>query len=565
MSAYYLGLDCSTQSLTAMVLEVAGAREQCASTDAVDEGAATDRPRLVFAHSIAFDDELPHYGTRHGVLPRADSAVALSPPLMWAEALERMFAVLAGSGLDLSRIRAISGSAQQHGSVYLGEGAAAILARLDPARPLAGQLVPGHGAVTGDGVARAPAAGFFSRSVSPIWMDASTGVECDEITEAVGGARRLARITGSRAFARFTGPQIRKFWKTEPEGWAATARIHLVSSFLASLLIGSHAPLEPGDAAGMNLMDLHTRDWSMAALDATAPDLAGRLPEVVPSSTIVGVLAPYWRERFGLPPAHIVAFSGDNPSSLIGTGLVREGTVAISLGTSDTVFGLMHSARVDSDGTGHVFGAPTGDYMGLTCFRNGSLARERVRDEHGLDWAGFGAALRATPPGNDGALMFPWFEPEITPHVAVPGVRRVDLDAADGPRNVRALVEAQMMAMANHSRWMRVEIDVIHATGGAAVNDDILQVMADVFDAEVRRFAVSNSACLGAALRARHADALADGRELAWDEVVRGIAEPGAPAIRPDAAAAAVYEHARRRYEELEERALDAAGKLEER
>jgi xylulokinase len=542
MNAYYLGIDCSTQSLTAMLLEVEDAREHDASSAVMHNGGGARSATVAFEHTLVFDEELPHYGTRHGVLPREDPLAALSPPLMWAEALERIFAALADSGLDLSRIRAISGSAQQHGSVYLGDGAAAIMARLDPARPLAEQLVA--------------APGFFSRSVSPIWMDASTGVECDEITEALGGARRLARVTGSRAFERFTGPQIRKFWKAEPEGWAATARIHLVSSFLASLLTGGHAPLEPGDASGMNLMDLHTRDWSMAALDATAPDLVDKLPAVVPSSTVVGVPAPYWRERFGLPPARVVAFSGDNPSSLIGTGLVREGTVAISLGTSDTVFGLMHSARVDSDGTGHVFGAPTGDYMGLTCFRNGSLARERVRGEHGLDWAGFGAALRATPPGNDGALMFPWFEPEITPHVSVPGLRRIDLDAADGPRNVRALVEAQMMAMANHSRWMRVEIDVIHATGGAAVNEDILRVMADVFGAEVRRFEVSNSACLGAALRARHADALADGRALAWEELVRGIAEPGAPAIRPDARAAAVYDRLRHRYEELEEIAL---------
>ncbi len=72
------------------------------------------------------------------------------------------------------------------------------------------------------------------------------------------------------------------------------------------------------------------------------------------------------------------------PCSLVGVGLVREGRLAISLGTSDTVFGLMREPRVDRTGTGHVFGAPTGDYMGLTCFKNGSLARERIRDQFGL-------------------------------------------------------------------------------------------------------------------------------------------------------------------------------------
>jgi hypothetical protein len=54
--------------------------------------------------------------------------------------------------------------------------------------------------------------------------------------------------------------------------------------------------------------------------------------------------------------------------------------------------------------------------------------------------------------------MLPWFEPEITPEVLTPGVRRYGLDPDDGPANVRAVVEAQMMAMANHSAWMGVGV-----------------------------------------------------------------------------------------------------------
>ena len=80
----------------------------------------------------------------------------------------------------------------------------------------------------------------------------------------------------------------------------------------------------------------------------------------------------------------------------------------------------MRTARPEPSGIGHVFGAPTGGCMGLTCFANGSLARERVRDAYGLDWAAFDAALRRTPPGNGGALMLPWSEPEITPRSRAP-------------------------------------------------------------------------------------------------------------------------------------------------
>jgi xylulokinase len=489
----YLGLDSSTQSLTAIVLDAEGPRRE-----------------VVFQSSLQFDEALPQYGTHHGVLPSDDPAVARSSPLMWAEALDVMLGRVARSGLDLSRLAAMSGSAQQHGSVYLSGGGE-------------------RGSVVGP---------FrLSREESPIWMDSSTSAECAEIAAAVGGDAILAAHTGSRAFERFTGPQIRRFFKTSPDRYGATSRIHLVSSFLASLLIGGHAPVDPGDGAGMNLMDLATRTWWPAAVDATAPDLAAKLPAIVPSTRVVGALSPHWRRRHGLPAARVAAWSGDNPCSLVGTGLVREGLVAVSLGTSDTIFGPMREPRVSTDGTGHVFGSPTADdnaFMGITVFRNGSLARERIRDAFGLTWDGFSRALDETPPGNGGRMMLPWFEPEITPRVAAPGVRRFDLDPDDASGNVRAVVEAQMMAMAIHSAWMGVEVKTIYATGGASANRQILQVMADVFDADVYQFVVDNTACLGAALRAYHADALASGRPIAWDDVVRGVAEPvAASLVRP--------------------------------
>ncbi len=488
----YLGLDSSTQSLTAIVLDVEDGRSQ-----------------VVFEASLAFDEILPAYGTRHGVLPGAEDGVVVSSPLLWADALDLMMEKIVASGLDVSRLAAIAGSAQQHGSVYLNASASSTLARLDPGRPPADQL-----------------SGCLSRAVSPIWMDSSTSRECREIAAAVGGSSVLAERTGSRAFERFTGPQIRKFFKQNPEAYAATDRIHVVSSFLASLLAGRHVPIDPGDGSGMNLMDLASGAWWPPALDATAPGLAAKLPGLAPAWTIVGTLSPYWQARHRLPPSRVVIWSGDNPCSLIGTGLVREGIAAISLGTSDTIFSLMRKPRTDAGGTGNVFGAPTGDFMGLTCFANGSIARERIRDQFGLTWSGFSAALDATPPGNGGRILLPWFDPEITPPVSAPGVRRHNLAIDDVKGHVRGVVEAQMLSMALHSKWMQVDVDTIHATGGGSANREILRVMADVFGAEVCQFQVANSACLGAALRARHADAVALGHRQEWDDIVSPVVEP---------------------------------------
>jgi xylulokinase len=517
----YLGLDSSTQGLTAIAISIEG----------------KDR-RVAFESSLSFDEALPHYGTRHGVLPRTDSTIATSSPLMWAEALDLMMARVAGGGLDLQQLAAVSGSAQQHGSVYLNIAWARAVSTLDATRPLVQQL-----------------RSVFAREQSPIWMDSSTAEECAEITASVGGEAVLAQRTGSRAFERFTGPQIRRFFKRMPEGYRATARVHLVSSFLASLLAGADAPVDPGDASGMNLMDLATQDWWQDALEATAPELREKLPTVVPSRTVVGTLSPYWQARYGLPAAKVIAWSGDNPCSLIGTGLVREGRVAVSLGTSDTVFGLMREPRVDVTGTGHVFGAPTGDYMGLTCFQNGSLARERVRNEFGMDWAAFSRALDTTAPSV--RIVLPWFEPEITPAVPIAGVHWYGPRRSGPDAEVRALVEAQMMAMALHSKWMGVEIDIIHATGGAAANRSILQTMADVFGATVYQLEVAQSAALGAALRAAHGDLATSDSPAGWEDVIRGFAEPLATTrLEPDARRHAFYRGLMRVYAACEAHAL---------
>ena len=512
--ALYVGLDSSTQSLTATVIE-----------------ATAEGRRVVFDGSIVFDRDLPHYRTANGVTRHDDPLVVTSPPLMWVEALDMMMATLARQRtFDPSEIVAIAGCAQQHGTVYLNDAYAGSLAALDGSRPLAEQLE-----------------GVFSRRESPVWMDESTGAQCAALARALGGADDVARVTGSRPFARFSGPQIKKFAALDAAGYAMTRRIDLVSSFLASLLLGAPAPLDPGDAAGMNLMDIRTRRWSPAALDATAPALAQRLPEIKDSSARIGVLARYWRERYGLPPAELLPWTGDNPSSLVGAGLVQAGDVGVSLGTSDTVFGPIDTPPAEPRWA-NVFGSPTGGYMLLVCFRNGSLAREHIRGRYGLDWAGFSRALETTPPGNNGALMIPWVEAEITPTIDSPGVRRFNLAEDAAAANVRALVEGQMMAMANH--WDALagrRPDRIRATGGASSNRAILQVMADVFGTDVYPAAGTSAASLGGALRALHALEAASGA-AGWRALVADFVGSGGEAVAANPASAAVYARLRREY-----------------
>ncbi|HYQ00026.1 MAG TPA: FGGY family carbohydrate kinase [Polyangiaceae bacterium] len=479
----YLGLDSSTQSLSAVVID-------------------SEAGRVVLQEAMNFGQDLPEYGSPHGFLPNPDAQVRHANPLLWVAALELLFSKLKASGFDFSAVRGVSGSGQQHGSVYLGKRISDAPAWSTSA-PLVDQVKP-----------------LLSRPTSPIWMDSSTSVECAEIAAAVGGDAVVVSVTGSRAIERFTGPQIRKFWKTEPEAYAKTVEITLVSAFMASILVGKSAPIDFGDGAGMNLLDLQSGAWSPKLLAATAPDLTRKLLPAVPSETRVGEIAPYFVERFGFAPGTpVLAFTGDNPSSLVGMGATEPGCAVVSLGTSDTVFAAMREPHTDPRGYGHVFGNPAGGFMCLICFANGSLAREEVAKRVGLSWPAFEAAiLEQTKPGNGGNSMLPYFYPEITPKLLEP---KLTLDGSESFRSfqepaasARAIVEAQALSMQRHSDWIGERPRSVRVTGGASKNRGILQVLADVFDARIETLAVSNSAALGAALRAAHAGSGASWAEL---------------------------------------------------
>jgi xylulokinase len=525
MAKLFLGLDSSTQSLSAVVVDL-------------------DTHKVVYEKSLNFDQALPEFKTRNGVLPNRDPLVKHSTPRLWAAALDRLFAQMKTDGVALGKILAVGGSGQQHGSVYLNEKAEAAFAALDPRRSLNENL---------DGV--------FARKTSPIWMDSSTAKECAEIRKKLGGVKFTVSRTGSDTFERFTGPQIRKFCKTEPRAYDQTAHIALVSSYMASLLAGRIAPIDFGDGAGMNLMDIRRKNWNHDALKATAPGLTKKLPPLADAGHAIGPVSPYFAQKYGLnAEALATVWTGDNPASVLGLGLIKPGQAAVSLGTSDTFFGTMDKCQTDESGQGHVFGSPAGGYMTLICFKNGSLAREKIREMYKIsDWKKFGELVSQRPAGNNGAILLPWFEPEIVPRVNRPGIHRFDLDANDAAANCRAILEAQMLSMRLHSQWMQVAPEKIFATGGASQDKALLRVMADVLNCPVLRIEVSKSAALGAALAAAHGWMVNEGQTVKWDKLVAGFTTPvPGSEIRPDKKAAKVYEKMLAKYADCEYDAMDS-------
>jgi xylulokinase len=511
----FLGLDSSTQSITAVLIDPASGEITCQL-------------------SVNFGVDLPHYHSPSGFIPGGTAGEVHANPLMWLEALDLLFNRLATAS-DLSKVNLIAGSGQQHGSVYLDSTFNSRLAALDITLGLAPQIAPA-----------------LTRATSPIWMDTSTGTECAEITAAMGGADEVCRRSGSIAIERFTGPQIRRFYKSDPTAYESTSHIHLVSSFIASVIAGKSVPMDFGDAAGMNLLSLSELGWDTELLAATAPNLGAKLLPPAPATTVQGPVSSYFTTKYGLPETCRTAlFTGDNPASLVGMGATTPGNVVISLGTSDTFFAAMPGPKTDPNGFGHVFGNPAGGFMSLICFRNGSLAREALRDKLGLDWSAFDReALAATVSSAGDNLMLPFFGPEITPRHDFTGPVLQGSEAfesgSEPALQVRALLEGQFLNMRQHSQWMGVKTERIRLTGGASKSNGIAQLVADIFQAPVERLDVSNSAALGAALIA----AAADGHDLPTLQEVFCKASPGS-SLKPDSSLGKTYDEALVRFQAL--------------
>ncbi|XP_050157778.1 xylulose kinase 2-like [Malus sylvestris] len=485
--SYFLGFDSSTQSLKPTVLD--------------------SNLNVVTTELVQFDTDLPHYKTKDGVYrdPSVNGRI-VSPTLMWVEALDLVLRKLSSSNLDFGKIAAISGSGQQHGSVYWKNGSSSLLSSLEPKKPLVDQFK-----------------GAFSVNESPIWMDSSTTAQCRELEKAAGGALELSQLTGSRSYERFTGPQIKKIFETHPEAYKNTERISLVSSFMASLLIGKYACIDESDGAGMNLMDIKKRAWSNKLLEATAPGLEEKLGKIAPAHSVAGHIAPYFLDRFRFNKnCLVILWTGDNLNSVAGLTVSTPGDLVISLGTSDTLNWITDDLQPSLEG--NVFPNPvnTKGYMVMLVYKNGSLTREDIRNRYmESSWDRFTQALSNTLPLNGGKLGFYYNEHEILPPLPVgfhryvlenfngetlEGVNEREVEKEfDGASEVRAVIEGQFVSMRGHAERVGMPSPKrLIATGGASVNRAILGVAACVFGCEVYTVQRPDSASLGAALRAAH-------------------------------------------------------------
>ncbi|KAM0747657.1 actin-like ATPase domain-containing protein [Meredithblackwellia eburnea MCA 4105] len=534
----FLGLDLSTQALKATFLDGRGQLDVLAE------------------FGVRFDDDLPEFGTKSGVHLQPEGTVT-SPIKMWLKALDLIFHCISsapGGRHLLARTSAVGGAAQQHASVFWSAKANQLLSSLDPELSLATQLFSDTDV------------GAFTKDDSPNWQDSSTGEECREFGNEEKGKGEVVQKTGSRPHERFTGPQIMKLRKLEPTVYQRTERISLASSFLTTLFAKGEgeehkneiAKMDESDACGMNLWNIERSDWDNDLLALVSGDtgegkdreeLRRKLGQVEKDGRkVCGKIRSWWCDRWGINrDCLITPFTGDNPSTLLSFTLLS-GDVIVSLGTSDTI--LISTTTYHPSGEYHVFTYPANypeakegkrSFMGMVCYKNGSLPRELVRDNYaGGEWGEFNELVKMYPQPKDEEdarereVGFWWLKPEIVPHNGF-GIHKFDKDGnrieefKDPKFNPLAILESQFLSFRLRAKEMLVDQpggrpNRIFAVGGGSSNPVLLQILSNILGANVflPKLSSTNSCSIGGALKAYWAyNTLVNGEDLCFEDSVR--------------------------------------------
>jgi len=472
----FAGLDVSTQGAKMVV---------------IDTGGGT----IVHVAAINYDEDLPGYRTKNGVVQGLGVGVSESDPRMWIEAVEKLFGGLGRSGIPPRGILGVSVSGQQHGLVGLD---------------IEGRLTRGQ---------------------SKLWNDFSTLEECRILTEKAGGPEAMIAEIGNSQRTGYTAAKIFHLFRHEREAYDRTATFFLVHNFINWYLTGGWSGglriMEPGDASGMALWNPETGQWSRKVIEAIDPGLMDKLPPVQPSTESIGKISKALTEKFGFSPeCQVDAGSGDNMYGAVGTGNIYPGLVTVSLGTSGTAYTVVDEPFIDPEGEIAAFCDSTGRHLPLLCVSNLANGYNELLRERDLTHDDFSTIIHKTRPGNGGRLLIPWYTGERTPDVPLATPVNFGFGTGDFSTTIlcRAVLEGHVLNLHDGFFRMPVTPKEIRLTGGLSKSECWCQTMADVFEADAVPVE-GEGAALGAAIHAAWVYFKESGADVDLSELTKAFVE----------------------------------------
>ena len=386
-----------------------------------------------------------------------------------------------------------------------------------------------------------------------LWCDTSTAAECEELTKAAGGEKKLIEKSGLPMRPGYTAPKVLWLKKHKPKEFANLRHILLPHNYINFLLTGEYAA-EYGDASGTALFDVRERKWSQAVCKYISPNVESYLPPLTTSEIPAGKVSKAAADLYGLNEGVIVSSGGgDNMMAAIGTGAVRDGFLTMSLGTSGTLFGFSQKPVIDPTGNLAAFcssssGAGTAGWLPLLCTMNCTVASEEFRTLLGLDVKTFDAEAAKAPIGADGIVILPFFNGERTPNLPNGRASVNGITAANFKKEniARAALESAIFGM-------RIGLDgfislgfkpkEIHLTGGGSKSPIWQSIAANVMNLPVRIPEGSEAAAMGGAIQALWCLETSEGKNTTIEALTDKHVALGA-IIKPDKKNAALYNDA---------------------
>ncbi len=261
---------------------------------------------------------------------------------------------------------------------------------------------------------------------------------------------------------------------------------------------------EPSDASATLLYDVSGDRWDDEAVDLLGLDASMLAPLLPWSGYAAGRLSVRAAAELGLPPGIVVAAgAGDTAAALFGSGLSRDGSVQMTVGTGgQVVMALDAPAPAVGAGTTLFRSAASRGWYAMAATTNAGLSLEWVRATLGLTWEELYAA--AAGPAEESAPFFlPHLSGERTPWLdARMRGAWTELDLAAGRRDLaRAALEGVAFAMSLALDALApAGIASVRMAGGGTTNDMWRQMFANVLGLALDAVEVPGASARGAAL-----------------------------------------------------------------
>lgn len=337
---------------------------------------------------------------------------------------------------------------------------------------------------------------------SIIYCDQRAVEQTDRILERIEPAE-FYRITGHRASPSYSIEKLAWLKDNEPEVYAQTHKMLNAKDYINYRLTGVMAT-DPSDASGTNAFDLDTYQWSAEIVEAAGID-GEKLPELKQSTDVLGTVTRQAAVETGLKKGTpVVVGGGDGVCAGVGVGCVKPGIAYNYVGSSSWIalttekpvrdekmrtMSWAHAVPgcLQPSGTMQTAGAAFNWLKNEICKSEAEQAQARGESPY----EAIDRVIETAPPGSHGLLFLPYLLGERSPRWnpkakgAFVGLTLAHT-RADVLRSVLEGITYNLEIILAIFR-KEIEIESMIVIGGGAKGAIWRQMMADVYDLEVRK------------------------------------------------------------------------------